>query len=262
MFAQLRNQRIKRAACIAEHGTIESALRAGDLKLQDDLTLSEAIVLGLIRQNVKTFIGIFGHGSTEVAEVLRVYEQAGLVKTFAVRHETAAVHAASALRWVTGEKSAVVTSIGPGALHALAGSLVPLSNGLGIWFLLGDETTEDEGPNMQQIPGHEQNRFHRLFSAMGKTYTLHTPEAAATALRRGMAATDHPFHPEPFFLLMPMNTQPKVLSRFNLSELPVPSLGKPLLLPRQADLNQAVEAICASQKIVVKVGGGRKESGV
>ena len=53
-----------------------------------------------------------------------------------------ASHAAMALRWVTGEKAAVVTSIGPGALHALAGSLVPASDGLGVWYLLGDETTE------------------------------------------------------------------------------------------------------------------------
>ena len=86
-----------------------------------------------------------------------------------MRHEIEAVHAATALRWVTGEKAAVVTSIGPGALHALAGALVPLSDGIGIWFLLGDETTEDEGPNMQQIPRHEQDLFLRLFASMGNT---------------------------------------------------------------------------------------------
>ena len=55
--------------------------------------------------------------------MLRVYEAAGLVTTYPVRHETEASHAATALRWVTGEKAAVVTSIGPGALQAMAGSL-------------------------------------------------------------------------------------------------------------------------------------------
>jgi len=34
--------------------------------------LSEAIVLGLLVQNVRNYIGIFSHGSTEVGEVLRV----------------------------------------------------------------------------------------------------------------------------------------------------------------------------------------------
>jgi 3D-(3,5/4)-trihydroxycyclohexane-1,2-dione acylhydrolase (decyclizing) len=49
----------------------------------------------------------------------------------------------------------VVTSIGPGALHALAASIAPASDGIGVWYLFGDETTEDEGPNMQQIPTPE-----------------------------------------------------------------------------------------------------------
>ena len=107
----------------------------------------------------------------------------GLLKSYCVRHETAASHAATALRWVTGEKAAVVTSIGPGALHALAGSIVPASDGIGVWYLLGDETTEDEGPNMQQIPKHEQNLFLRLCATMGHAYCLHTPGAVGTALR-------------------------------------------------------------------------------
>ncbi|GAA2844892.1 hypothetical protein GCM10020220_037780 [Nonomuraea rubra] len=67
---------------------------------------------------------MLGHGSTELGEVLRAYQDAGVVRTFAVRHETEASHAATALRWATGEKAAVVTSIGPGALQAMAGSLV------------------------------------------------------------------------------------------------------------------------------------------
>jgi 3D-(3,5/4)-trihydroxycyclohexane-1,2-dione acylhydrolase (decyclizing) len=158
-------QREARARVIAQQKGVEAALEQGGLPAEGELTLSEALIIGLLAQGVRVFFGIFGHGSTDVAEVLRVYEQAGLLRVIAVRHETEAVHAAAPLRWVTGEKSAVVTSIGPGALHALAGSLVPLSDGLGIWFLLGDETTQDEGPNMQQIPGKEQNRFHRLFSA-------------------------------------------------------------------------------------------------
>jgi 3D-(3,5/4)-trihydroxycyclohexane-1,2-dione acylhydrolase (decyclizing) len=41
---------------------------------------------------------------------------------------------------VYGEKAAVVTSIGPGALQALAASLVPAYNGIGVWYLFGDET--------------------------------------------------------------------------------------------------------------------------
>ena len=253
--------RKQRAEIIAKHGSMREAIASGNLPQKADISLSEAIVLGLLQQGVRKYVGIFGHGSTDVAEVLRIYEAAGVVKTFAVRHETEAVHAASALRWVTGEKCAVITSIGPGALHALAGSLVPLSDGLGIWFLLGDETTEDEGPNMQQIPGHEQNRFHRLFAAMGKTYTLHSPNSVSTALRRGLAATDHPFRQEPFFLMMPMNQQPKTLKDFNLRELPGYRVPDVDLSPGINELKAAVELIEKSERIVVKVGGGCRNLG-
>ena len=160
--------RTARAQTIAAAGGIEQALASGGLPRYADVTLSEAIVLGLLRQDVRRFIGIFGHGTTEIGEVLRVYEKAGVVRTFAVRHEAEASHAAAALRWVTGEKAAVFTSIGPGALHAFAASLAPASDGLGVWYLFGDETTHNEGPNMQQIPKPEQELFLRLCQTMGQ----------------------------------------------------------------------------------------------
>jgi 3D-(3,5/4)-trihydroxycyclohexane-1,2-dione acylhydrolase (decyclizing) len=248
--------RVKRARAIAAAGGVGAALESGSLDRRTDLALSEALVLGLVRQGVRKFIGIFGHGVTDVGDVLRVYEDAGVVKTYAVRHEAEAVHAATALRWVAGEKAAVFTSIGPGALHALAASLAPLSDGIGVWFLLGDETTEDEGPNMQQIPGHEQDRFLKLFSAMGNTYKLHTPLALNTALRRGLATVNHPYRSGPFYLLLPMNTQAALMPSFNLDELP---FGSPPPMGAAADGGQykaAADRILAAQKVVIKVGGG------
>jgi 3D-(3,5/4)-trihydroxycyclohexane-1,2-dione acylhydrolase (decyclizing) len=255
------DQRLRRARAIAAAGGLGPATAAGALPKRLDLTLSEIIVLGLLRQGVSRFIGIFGHGATDIGEVLRVYEAAGLVQTYPVRHETEAVHAAAALRWTTGEKAAVFTSIGPGALHALAGSLAPASDGLGVWFLIGDETTEDEGPNMQQIPGPEQAGFQRLFSAMGRTYTLHTPGAAGTALRRGLNTTDHPFRPGPFFLLLPMNTQPRMVSGFNLDELPdrPPTRLGPAV--DHGSYRRVAQAIRAAKKVVVKIGGGGRFAG-
>ncbi|MBI9083624.1 MAG: thiamine pyrophosphate-binding protein [Desulfobacterales bacterium] len=254
-------KRMQRARAIAAAGGLEQAMASGAIPRRIDLRLSEIVILGLLRQGVTRFIGTFGHGSTDMGEVLRAYEAAGLVRTYGVRHETEAVHAATALRWVTGEKAAVFTSIGPGALHALAGSLAPASNGIGVWFLLGDETTEDEGPNMQQIPGSAHGGFFRLFSAMGSTYQLHTPGAVSTALRRGLNTTDHPFRPGPFFLLLPMNIQPVVVKNFNLDELPhtpPPPLGPAADGGRYA---RAAEAIVRAEKVVVKIGGGARLAG-
>jgi len=255
------SERTERAGAVAKAGGLEQALSSSALPRFQNITLSEAVVLGLLRQGVRRFLCVLGHGSTDLGEVLRVYEGKGLLKTYCVRHETAASHAAAALRWVTGEKAAVVTSIGPGALQALAGSIVPASDGLGVWYILGDETTEDEGPNMQQIPKHEQNLFLRLFATMGHAYCLHTPQAVGTALRRGLVTVDHPHRGGPFYLLLPMNTQPTLLDDFNLDELPC---GEPPSLGEAADdvaYELAAEALLKAKRVVVRVGGGARNCG-
>ena len=224
-----------------------------------DLTLSEALVLGLLRQEVRTFFTVFGHGSTEVGEVMRVYQEAGQVRVYGLRSEIEASHAATALRWVTGEKAAVVTSIGPGALQAMAASLVPASDGIGVWYLCGDETSEDEGFNMQQVPKNEQGLFLQLAAGLGHAYSLHTPLALPTALQRGAATVDHPYRPGPFTLLMPMNTQAAWLPGFNLDELPEGcqiSMGA-----AEADYGLAAQWIKEAQRILVKVGGGGRNAG-
>ena len=251
---ELTRQRVDRAANIASAGSISVAIEKGLLPKRLGLTLSEALVLGLLRQGVKVFIAVFGHGSTDVGEVLRIYQDAGLLKVLGVRSEIEASHAAAALRWVRREKAAVVTSIGPGALQALAASLVPASDNLGVWYLFGDETSEDEGFNMQQIPKHEQGLFLQLTASMGRSYTLHTPAALPTALRRGATTVDHPSRSGPFYLLLPMNTQPAWMADFNLDELP--EAHQSTLGPAEGDYSQAARWIRDAQRVIIKVGGG------
>lgn len=256
---ELTRQRMERAGRLAQTGSLSAARQQELLPRRAGLTLSEALVLGLLQQQVKTFFTVLGHGSTEVGEVLRIYQQAGLVKVFGVRSEIEASHAATALRWVTGEKAAVLTSIGPGALQALAASIAPASDGIGVWYLFGDETTEDEGFNMQQIPRHEQGLFLQLAATMGSAYSLHTPLALPTALRRGMARVDHPYRPGPFYLLMPMNMQAAWLPAFNLDELPASSSLQ--IGAAEGDYAQAAQWIAAASQAVVKVGGGGRFAG-
>jgi 3D-(3,5/4)-trihydroxycyclohexane-1,2-dione acylhydrolase (decyclizing) len=260
-LTKLRHGRVWRARTIEAAGGFEAALASGALPEYVDITLSEAIVLGLLRQDVKRFLVVLGHGSTEVGEVLRIYQDAGVLHVYNVRSEIEASHAASALRWVSGEKAAVVTSIGPGALQALAASIAPASDGIGVWYLLGDETSEDEGFNMQQIPKHEQGLFLRLYETMGRAYTLTTPLALATALQRGLATVDHPHRAGPFYLLMPMNTQPALLPGFNLHQLPcgpAPRLGA---AADDGSYERAVNLIMGSHRVVVRVGGGARQAG-
>lgn len=256
---EVRIARENRAASFKKIGGIQNAVKAGMLQGKADLTLSEALVLGLLKQGVSVFYTVFGHGSTEVGEVLRIYHEAGLARVYGLRSEIEASHAAAALRWITGEKAAVVTSIGPGALQALAASIMPASDGLGVYYLFGDETTEDEGYNMQQIPRHEQGGFLKMMSAMGRAYSLHTPLALSSALQAGVLTVDHPYKPGPFYLLMPMNTQAAWLENFNLDELP--EAVQTQSAAAAGDYQAAVKAIRSAKRVIVKAGGGATYAG-
>jgi len=249
----------KRAQWFKSHGGVNAVVEAGLLSNTVSMGLTEVLVLGLIRQGVTKFLMILGHGSTEFGETLRVYESAGLVRGFQFRNEVEMAHTATALRWVYDEPCAVVTSIGPGALQAMAASIVSSSNGVGVYHIYGDETTHGEGYNMQQVPKREQGMFGQITSVMGSSYTLHTPQAFREALRRGATRVFHPSKAGPFFLNLPINTQPaKVTLRLDsLPERPQPFV--PYLLS-DALVKKAAALISQASQVAIKVGGGSRKA--
>jgi 3D-(3,5/4)-trihydroxycyclohexane-1,2-dione acylhydrolase (decyclizing) len=247
-----------RACAIRDHGTLEAALEAGALAPEVDVSTAEALILGLLRQGVTKYLGIFGHGNTALGEVLRVYQEERVVRTFQCRNEVAMAHAATALRWHYGETAAVLTSIGPGALQALAGSLTAASNGVGVWHIYGDETTHGEGYNMQQVPKREQHLFGRLTSVMGESFTLYDPDSLRDCLRRGALRVHHPFRAGPFYVQLPLNVQPKRIRRLNLRALPVRPQTDRSAPVDEATYAAAAEWIARHHRIVVKLGGGAR----
>lgn len=247
-----------RAGAIARAGGLQEALEHGLLSQCVSVSLSEALVLGLLRQGVSKYLAIFGHGSTDLGEVLRVYTEAGVTRVFSFRNEVEMAHAGTALAWIHGETCAVVTSIGPGALQAMAGSLAAASNGVGLYHVYGDETTHGEGYNMQQVPRPVQHVYGQMTALMGDSYVLHTPEALRDALRRGTRRVHHPVKPGPFYLLLPLNTQPQRIEQLNLVALP-----ERLRVARQAvadheAIEEAAVLLRKYDRIVVKAGGGAR----
>ena len=246
-----------RARAIRAAGSLEAAIAGGTLPNLIETTLSEALVLGLLRQGVRKYLAIFGHGSTALGEVLRIYDEEGVTRTYNCRNEVAMAHAATALRWQYGEIPAVVTSIGPGAMQAFAGSLASASNGVGVYHIYGDETTFGEGANMQQVPKEEQGLFGQMTAIMGRSYVLHTPQALRDALRRGALTVNHPYRAGPFYLLLPLNTQPARVI-VNLAALPArPEL--PALAPAgDGEIARAASLIASSPRVTIKAGGGTR----
>lgn len=246
-----------RARAVSNAGGVEQALAKGSVSKLVDTTLSEALVLGLLKQGVHKYFAIFGHGSTDLGNVLRIYEEEGATRTVNCRNEVEMAHAATALRWQYGELSAVVTSIGPGAMQAFAGSLAAASNGVGVYHIYGDETTFGEGYNMQQVPKEEQGAFGRMTAILGQSYVLHTPEAVRDALRRGALAVNHPYRAGPFYLLLPLNTQPARLT-VNLASLPVRPVLAKLAPAGDTEIDGAVAMIAKARKVAIKAGGGTR----
>jgi 3D-(3,5/4)-trihydroxycyclohexane-1,2-dione acylhydrolase (decyclizing) len=246
-----------RARAIRAAGSLAAALAAGTLAKLIETTLAEGLVLGLLAQGVRKYLAVLGHGSTELGEVLRIYEEEGVTRTFNCRNEVAMAHAATALRWQYQETPAVVTSIGPGALQAMAGSLAAASNGIGVYHIYGDETTFGEGYNMQQVPKEEQGLFGRMTAIIGRSYVLHTPQALREALRRGALTVAHPYRAGPFYLLLPLNTQPARMT-LNLAALP----GRPRLPPvapaGEDVFAEAARLIARAQRPAIKAGGGTR----
>ncbi|EKS28866.1 thiamine pyrophosphate-dependent enzyme [Afipia felis] len=247
----------KRARAIAKAGSLSDALADGTLEKSAELSLSEALVLGLLKQGVRTFFAIFGHGSTDIANVLAIYDAEGVTRTINCRNEVEMAHAATALRWTYGETPAVITSIGPGALQALAGSLAAASNGVGVYHIYGDETTYGEGYNMQQVPKPAQGVFGRMTADMGESYTLHTPQALREALRRGANRVFHPYKAGPFYLMLPINTQP-VQTEVNLGSLPERPVLPAVAPADTRAYDEACDLIEGHARVMIKAGGGTR----
>lgn len=255
--SDIRQQMRARARAISASGGLEPALAKGAVPKLIDTTLSEALVLGLLKQGVRKYLAIFGHGSTDLGEVLRIYEAEGVTRTFNCRNEVAMAHAATTLRWQYGEIPAVVTSIGPGAMQAFAGSLAAASNGVGVYHIYGDETTFGEGYNMQQVPKEEQHLFGQMTAIMGRSYVLHTPQALRDALRRGAFTVNHPHRAGPYYLLLPLNTQPAPVT-VNLAALPVRPQIAPLAPADDTTLKHAAQMIASAKRVAIKAGGGTR----
>lgn len=251
----------QRAALVARLGGLATRAQTDAFPEQVDVTCSEGLVLGLLRQGVSKFLVIFGHGSTDLGEVLRLYEAAGAVKVFNFRNEVEMAHTATALAWAFAEPCAVVTSIGPGGLQAMAGSLTAASNGIGVYHIYGDETTHGEGYNMQQVPKPQQGLYGQITGLMGQSYVLHTPMALRDAMRRGTQTVHHPSKAGPFFLMFPINTQPQVISKLRISSLPDRLNSAPTMVADSATLTQAASLLKSSSKVAFKLGGGARRFG-
>jgi 3D-(3,5/4)-trihydroxycyclohexane-1,2-dione acylhydrolase (decyclizing) len=94
----------------------------------------------------------------------------------------------------------------------MAGRACAASNGVGVYHIYGDETTRGEGYNMQQVPKEEQGPVRPDDGADGPVlYAAHARGAARLPAARDDACVHHPYKAGPFFVMLPINTQPETV---------------------------------------------------
>ena len=100
----VEEQRVRaRARAISAAQELTGALSNGRLDSRVNVTVSEGVVLGLLKQGVRKFFGVLGHGNTDIGEILRIYAQEGVLRFLQCRNEVAMAHAATALAWIYRE---------------------------------------------------------------------------------------------------------------------------------------------------------------
>ena len=83
--------------------------------------VSDVIVETLTNWGVRWCFGMVGHSNLNVADALRLQEEAGRLRFIGVRHEGAAAFACSAYGKLTGRPASCLAIAGPGATNLLTG---------------------------------------------------------------------------------------------------------------------------------------------
>jgi 3D-(3,5/4)-trihydroxycyclohexane-1,2-dione acylhydrolase (decyclizing) len=112
---------------------------------------------------------------------------------------------------------------------------------------------------MQQVPKPAQGVFSQITSLMGASYTLHSPGGLRDGLRKGASCVFHPWRPGPFYLNLPLNTQPEPVT-LRMDALPVRP-AYPVMAPADdLALIEAAQAIAGASRVAIKAGGGARHA--
>jgi 3D-(3,5/4)-trihydroxycyclohexane-1,2-dione acylhydrolase (decyclizing) len=234
------------------------------------VTAAQAIVRFLAAQSVERdgeqqpffagMFGIFGHGN--VAGLGEALEQAGdTFRYHQARNEQAMVHAAAAF----AKKSrrlrafACTTSIGPGATNLVTGAAAATVNRLPVLLLPGDLfATRRVAPVLQQLERSDSQdvSVNDTLRPVSRYWDrINRPEQLLAALPAAMRVLASPAETGAVTLALPQDVQAEAFDY--PAELFEPHVTHiPRARPDGHALDRAAEAIAASERPLVVVGGG------
>ena len=234
------------------------------------LTAAQAVVRFLAAQSVERdgaehpffagMFGIFGHGN--VAGLGEALEEAGDgFRYYQARNEQAMVHAAAAFAKKRRRLRAFActTSIGPGATNLVTGAAAATVNRLPVLLLPGDLfASRRVAPVLQQLERSDSQdvSVNDSLRPVSRYWDrINRPEQLISALPAAMRVLTSPAETGAVTLALPQDVQaeaydfPRLLLEPRVQHIP-------RARPDHAALERAADAIAASQRPLVVVGGG------
>jgi 3D-(3,5/4)-trihydroxycyclohexane-1,2-dione acylhydrolase (decyclizing) len=234
------------------------------------ITAAQAVVRYLAAQSVERdgeehaffqgIFGIFGHGN--VAGLGEALEAAGdRLRYYQARNEQAMVHAAVAFAKQSRRLRAfaVTTSIGPGATNLVTGAALATVNRLPVLLLPGDIfASRRVAPVLQQLerPESEDVSVNDALRPVSRYWDrINRPEQLISALPAAMRVLTSPADTGAVTLALPQDVQAEAF------DYPV-ALFEPRVhhvaraRADRAAIDRAAQAIAASRRPLVVVGGG------
>ncbi|KHE73249.1 3D-(3,5/4)-trihydroxycyclohexane-1,2-dione acylhydrolase (decyclizing) [Halobacillus sp. BBL2006] len=238
------------------------------------LTTSQALVKFLNNQYihfdgeespfVEGVFNIFGHGNVlGLGQALQ--ENAGDLKVIQGKNEQGMAHAAVAFSKENFRRKifAVTSSVGPGSANLVTASATALANNLPVLFLPGDTfATRQPDPVLQQI---EQLHSHRIttndaLQPVSRYWDrVERPEQLMSALLRAFEVMTNPETAGPVTLSIAQDVEGESFE-YEESFFRKRIHYVDRVVPSEAALERAKEAIRTSKKPLIVVGGGAKYS--
>ena len=113
-------------------------------------TVTDVMAETLTNWGIKHVFGMVGHSNLGLADALRVQEEAGKLRYYGIRHESAASFACSAYGKLTGRPAACLAIAGPGATNLLTGLWDANVDRAPVIALTGQVQTQVLGPGAFQ----------------------------------------------------------------------------------------------------------------
>lgn len=215
-------------------------------------TVTDVMAQTMVNWGVKRVFGMVGHSNLGLADAIRRQVVDGGLNYVGVRHEGAAAFAASAYGKLTGKPAACLTIAGPGATNLMTGLWDAKVDRAPVLALTGQVQTQVFGPGaFQDIDLKSAFDAVSRFSQPVLNTSNHA-ELMSLACKTAIVERDVAH------LIFPDDVQ--TVPSPSAAGQPVGRVGGSVVVPCEADLNEALRLLNEAKRPIIVMGHGAVEA--